>query len=195
MNITFLLDPLWGFFSFCQSSFTVRLAAVDNCPRPYNPHTPPFTGHYFWFLGRNREPGPARGITQVWGVPSPVDTVFTRCNCHGKTYIFKVHLLRYELNLLLQSRGTFEYIFFFGGGGLCRCDASREPSTGDMKTTRWTPDILKSLQQASTGFGVRSQLLCLCLSTRGGGSPSTSSREVMRSVSFKLNRKDQFDFV
>uniref|UniRef100_A0A8D3D059 Proteoglycan 4b n=1 Tax=Scophthalmus maximus TaxID=52904 RepID=A0A8D3D059_SCOMX len=60
-----------------------------------------FRGHYFWFLGRNREPGPARGITQVWGVPSPVDTVFTRCNCHGKTYIFKgAQYWRYENDAL-----------------------------------------------------------------------------------------------
>ncbi|KAM9385776.1 proteoglycan 4b [Pholidichthys leucotaenia] len=48
-----------------------------------------FRGHYFWFLDRNRVPGPAQGITQVWSVPSPIDTVFTRCNCQGKTYIFK----------------------------------------------------------------------------------------------------------
>ncbi|XP_028258743.1 proteoglycan 4b isoform X2 [Parambassis ranga] len=48
-----------------------------------------FRGHYFWFLDRNRVPSPARGITQVWGIPSPIDTVFTRCNCQGKTYIFK----------------------------------------------------------------------------------------------------------
>ncbi|XP_028301421.1 proteoglycan 4b isoform X2 [Gouania willdenowi] len=48
-----------------------------------------FRGHYFWFLDMNRVPGPAQGITQVWGVPSPIDTVFTRCNCQGKTYIFK----------------------------------------------------------------------------------------------------------
>ncbi|XP_070765717.1 proteoglycan 4b [Enoplosus armatus] len=48
-----------------------------------------FRGHYFWFLDRHRVPGPARGITQVWGVPSPIDTVFTRCNCQGKTYILK----------------------------------------------------------------------------------------------------------
>ncbi|XP_061739544.1 proteoglycan 4b isoform X4 [Nerophis ophidion] len=48
-----------------------------------------FRGHYFWFLDQNRVPGPARGITQTWGVPSPIDTAFTRCNCHGKTYIFK----------------------------------------------------------------------------------------------------------
>uniref|UniRef100_A0A3Q0S4I1 Proteoglycan 4b n=1 Tax=Amphilophus citrinellus TaxID=61819 RepID=A0A3Q0S4I1_AMPCI len=48
-----------------------------------------FRGHYFWLLDRNRVPSPPRGITQVWGVPSPIDTVFTRCNCQGKTYIFK----------------------------------------------------------------------------------------------------------
>uniref|UniRef100_A0A3Q2XKH5 Proteoglycan 4-like n=1 Tax=Hippocampus comes TaxID=109280 RepID=A0A3Q2XKH5_HIPCM len=48
-----------------------------------------FRGHLFWFLDRNRVPGPAHDITQMWGVPSPIDTVFTRCNCQGKTYIFK----------------------------------------------------------------------------------------------------------
>ncbi|XP_069009312.1 proteoglycan 4b isoform X1 [Embiotoca jacksoni] len=48
-----------------------------------------FRGHYFWLLGSDRVPGPAQSITQVWGVPSPIDTVFTRCNCNGKTYIFK----------------------------------------------------------------------------------------------------------
>lgn len=48
-----------------------------------------FRGHFFWFLDRNRVPGPARGITEAWGVPSPIDTAFTRCNCQGKTYIFK----------------------------------------------------------------------------------------------------------
>ncbi|XP_061152746.1 proteoglycan 4b isoform X1 [Syngnathus typhle] len=48
-----------------------------------------FRGHYFWLLDKNRVPGPARGITETWGVPSPIDTVFTRCNCQGNTYIFK----------------------------------------------------------------------------------------------------------
>ncbi|XP_034035493.1 proteoglycan 4b [Thalassophryne amazonica] len=48
-----------------------------------------FRGTIFWFLDNNMEPGPAQDITQMWGVPSPIDTVFTRCNCQGKTYIFK----------------------------------------------------------------------------------------------------------
>ncbi|XP_061093865.1 proteoglycan 4b isoform X1 [Conger conger] len=48
-----------------------------------------FRGHYFWVLDANRSPGPARGITDVWGIPSPIDTVFTRCQCEGKTYFIK----------------------------------------------------------------------------------------------------------
>ncbi|CAK6971309.1 proteoglycan 4b isoform X2 [Scomber scombrus] len=60
-----------------------------------------FRGHYFWFLDSNRVPGPARSITQVWGVPSPIDTVFTRCNCQGKTYIFKGNRYwRYENDVI-----------------------------------------------------------------------------------------------
>jgi hypothetical protein len=37
-----------------------------------------------------RPPSPPRRITEVWGIPSPIDTVFTRCNCEGKTFFFKV---------------------------------------------------------------------------------------------------------
>ncbi|XP_076135047.1 proteoglycan 4b isoform X1 [Alosa pseudoharengus] len=48
-----------------------------------------FRGHYFWMLDTMRVPGPARGITETWGIPSPIDTVFTRCNCQGKTYFLK----------------------------------------------------------------------------------------------------------
>ncbi|KAM7409721.1 hypothetical protein PAMA_001285 [Pampus argenteus] len=63
-----------------------------------------FRGHYFWSLDSNRVPGPARGITQVWGVPSPIDTAFTRCSCQGKTYIFKgAQYWRYENNVLDQG--------------------------------------------------------------------------------------------
>ncbi|XP_043986513.1 proteoglycan 4b isoform X1 [Gambusia affinis] len=48
-----------------------------------------FRGHFFWVLDRNLVPSSPKEITAVWGVPSPIDTVFTRCNCQGKTYIFK----------------------------------------------------------------------------------------------------------
>ncbi|XP_036199452.1 proteoglycan 4 isoform X4 [Myotis myotis] len=48
-----------------------------------------FRGHYFWMLNPLSPPSPPRRITEVWGIPSPIDTVFTRCNCDGKTFFFK----------------------------------------------------------------------------------------------------------
>uniref|UniRef100_A0A4W2C8M5 SMB domain-containing protein n=1 Tax=Bos indicus x Bos taurus TaxID=30522 RepID=A0A4W2C8M5_BOBOX len=48
-----------------------------------------FRGHYFWMLTPFTPPPPPRRITEVWGIPSPIDTVFTRCNCEGKTFFFK----------------------------------------------------------------------------------------------------------
>ncbi|KAF6293526.1 proteoglycan 4 [Rhinolophus ferrumequinum] len=48
-----------------------------------------FRGHYFWLLNPLSPPSPPRRITEVWGIPSPIDTVFTRCNCEGKTFFFK----------------------------------------------------------------------------------------------------------
>ncbi|XP_039547882.1 proteoglycan 4b isoform X3 [Pimephales promelas] len=48
-----------------------------------------FRGHYFWTLDKYRNPDPPQLITRVWGIPSPIDTVYTRCNCMGKTYFFK----------------------------------------------------------------------------------------------------------
>ncbi|XP_032249114.1 proteoglycan 4 [Phoca vitulina] len=48
-----------------------------------------FRGHYFWMLSPFNPPPPPRKITEVWGIPSPIDTVFTRCNCEGKTFFFK----------------------------------------------------------------------------------------------------------
>ncbi|XP_068096252.1 proteoglycan 4 isoform X8 [Hyperolius riggenbachi] len=48
-----------------------------------------FRGHNFWTLNQGGVTGIPRKITEVWGVPSPIDTVFTRCNCGGKTFFFK----------------------------------------------------------------------------------------------------------
>uniref|UniRef100_H9G5L5 SMB domain-containing protein n=1 Tax=Anolis carolinensis TaxID=28377 RepID=H9G5L5_ANOCA len=49
-----------------------------------------FRGHYYWLLNGTTPPTPSpRRITEVWGIPSPIDTVFSRCNCDGKTFFFK----------------------------------------------------------------------------------------------------------
>ncbi|XP_056379618.1 proteoglycan 4 isoform X3 [Hyla sarda] len=48
-----------------------------------------FRGQYFWMLNQGGVIESPRKITEVWGIPSPIDTVFTRCNCGGKTFFFK----------------------------------------------------------------------------------------------------------
>ncbi|XP_074506268.1 proteoglycan 4a [Sebastes fasciatus] len=49
-----------------------------------------FKGEMFWSVDPvSRSVGPPQSITDTLGVPSPIDTVFTRCNCHGNTYIIK----------------------------------------------------------------------------------------------------------
>ncbi|ERE72771.1 proteoglycan 4-like protein [Cricetulus griseus] len=62
---------------------------VDGLTTLHNGTLVAFRGHYFWMLNPFRPPSPPRRITEVWGIPSPIDTVFTRCNCEGKTFFFK----------------------------------------------------------------------------------------------------------
>lgn len=126
------------------------------------------SGHYFWVLDRNKVPGAAQGITQVWGVPSPIDTVFTRCNCQGKTYIFKVRLFLSACLSPLQKRDRSVW-------GPCR-----ETSTGDLKMAWWTRVTQNLSKLALMASGATSQRRCLCLSTGRGESRFTSSREVMK---------------
>ncbi|KAL6486018.1 hypothetical protein MHYP_G00054100 [Metynnis hypsauchen] len=104
-----------------------------------------FRGHYFWTLDSKRNPGPPLGITDVWGIPSPIDTVYTRCNCQGKTYFFKGdNYWRFENGIMdsgfprpisagfglsgqitaalsmPQYRSRKESVFFFKTGGLAQ---------------------------------------------------------------------------
>ncbi|XP_060545571.1 proteoglycan 4 [Pantherophis guttatus] len=49
-----------------------------------------FRGHYYWLLNGTSSPSPQpRKISEGWHIPSPIDTVFSRCNCDGKTFFFK----------------------------------------------------------------------------------------------------------
>ncbi|XP_063796299.1 proteoglycan 4 isoform X14 [Pseudophryne corroboree] len=48
-----------------------------------------FRGNYFWTLNQGGVTESPRKISEVWGIPSPIDTVFTRCNCGAKTFFFK----------------------------------------------------------------------------------------------------------
>uniref|UniRef100_A0A670YVX9 SMB domain-containing protein n=1 Tax=Pseudonaja textilis TaxID=8673 RepID=A0A670YVX9_PSETE len=49
-----------------------------------------FRDHYYWLLNGTSSPSPQpRKISEGWHIPSPIDTVFSRCNCDGKTFFFK----------------------------------------------------------------------------------------------------------
>ncbi|KAM8851010.1 proteoglycan 4a isoform 2-T3 [Spinachia spinachia] len=49
-----------------------------------------FKGDVFWSVDAiSRSVGRPQSIKDTLGVPSPIDTVFTRCNCLGHTYIIK----------------------------------------------------------------------------------------------------------
>lgn len=50
------------------------------------------SGDYFFELDeRSVRPGYPKRIKDVWGISGPIDAAFTRINCQGKTYLFKVH--------------------------------------------------------------------------------------------------------
>ncbi|XP_030607284.1 proteoglycan 4a isoform X2 [Archocentrus centrarchus] len=49
-----------------------------------------FKGKFFWSIDPvSRSVGHPQSITDALGVPSPIDTIFTRANCQGNTYIIK----------------------------------------------------------------------------------------------------------
>ncbi|KAA0719099.1 Proteoglycan 4 [Triplophysa tibetana] len=63
---------------------------IDGLATLFNGTIIVFKSHHFWLLNpKTKSAGPARSITKELGVPSPIDTAFTRCNCQGKTYIIK----------------------------------------------------------------------------------------------------------
>ncbi|KAK5869652.1 hypothetical protein PBY51_024354 [Eleginops maclovinus] len=110
-----------------------------------------FRGHYFWLLDRHMVPSPAQSITQMWGVPSPIDTVFTRCNCQGKTYIFKgPQYWRFEnvpeeerVSLLLQKRGNCAEIFLpFWHQSTCGKKVHNAVYTGGSRMVRQAVSLL-----------------------------------------------------
>nr|XP_033817186.1 proteoglycan 4 isoform X2 [Geotrypetes seraphini] len=75
-----------------------------------------FRDHYFWNLNPfgivTENP---RRISDVWGVPSPIDTVFTRCNCDGKTFFFKgSHYWRFT-NDIMDAGYPKQIVKGFGG--------------------------------------------------------------------------------
>lgn len=58
-----------------------------------------FQGEYFFELDdKSVISGYPKLIQDVWGISGPIDAAFTRINCQGKSYIFKV-----ETSISLES--------------------------------------------------------------------------------------------
>lgn len=54
-------------------------------------------GQYCYELDETAvRPGYPKLIKDVWGIEGPIDAAFTRINCQGKTYLFKVPDLQSE---------------------------------------------------------------------------------------------------
>ena len=80
------------------------------------------TGEYFFVLDEKSVlPGYPKLIKDVWGIKGPIDAAFTRINCQGKTYIFKVgHTLLYMYDSTLTC-GTFHGINIYMYLFCCEC--------------------------------------------------------------------------
>ncbi|KAA8587559.1 hypothetical protein FQN60_016421 [Etheostoma spectabile] len=105
-----------------------------------------FKGELLWSVDPvSRLVGPPQSITDTLGVSSPIDTVFTRCNCHRNTYIIKGdQYWRLDSNMVMEpgypkplasefpgltgsisaalavpaTRSSPETVYFFKNGGI-----------------------------------------------------------------------------
>lgn len=68
------------------------------------------SGELFWSVDPvSRSVGNPQSITDILGVPSPIDTIFTRCNCHGNTYIIKVQAVVTYIYQMNQNSNYYYY--------------------------------------------------------------------------------------
>lgn len=106
-------------------------------------------GEYFFALDRQSVlPGYPKLIKDVWGISGAIDAAFTRLNCQGKTYIFKVG--RQEI-VLIRSRVSHpcchNHLTF-------KQTLHRGTSTGGLITACWMTTILETSAWALTGFQI-----------------------------------------
>lgn len=96
--------------------FLCHLLLVTQLPPPSSPLYP---GKYFYELDKSSvRPGYPKLISDVWGIEGPIDAAFTRINCQGKTYLFKVG------RALLVTAPTFPF-----------------PTLGPSTCTWWLLDV------------------------------------------------------
>lgn len=73
-------------------------------------------------------PGYPKLIRDVWGIEGPIDAAFTRINCQGKTYLFKVPNLGAEGQGSGQLWRAWELVHQGCGGQEGQSQSTVEPA-------------------------------------------------------------------
>ncbi|XP_034411169.1 proteoglycan 4a [Cyclopterus lumpus] len=96
-----------------------------------------FKGGLVWSVDAvSRSVSRPQSITDTLGVPSPIDTVFTRCNCHGHTYIIKGdQYWRLDGNMVMEPGYPKPLVSEFPGLTGSISAALAAPATGSRAET------------------------------------------------------------
>ncbi|XP_034071296.1 proteoglycan 4-like isoform X2 [Gymnodraco acuticeps] len=158
-----------------------------------------FKGELLWSVDPvSRSVGGPQRITHTLGVSSPIDTVFTRCNCHAHTYIIKGdQFWRLDGNMVMEpgyprpltsefpgltgsiraalavpaTRSSPESVYFFKSGDIMQrfsFPAGSAPSCSNTPST--APKTRFTLQAGLLGAEVN-----IRVSLKGFPSPVTSA--------------------
>ncbi|CAK6969422.1 proteoglycan 4a [Scomber scombrus] len=159
-----------------------------------------FKGELFWSVDPvTRSAAPAQSIADILGVPSPIDTVFTRSNCHGNTYIIKGdQYWRFDKNMMLEpgfpkpltsefpglmggitaalslpaTKARPETIYFFKNGDLMQKFTYPPGSTPPCNMKSRSP---QKSRPANLAEGVLGAVINLKVSLKGFPSPITAA--------------------
>ncbi|XP_063741880.1 proteoglycan 4a [Eleginops maclovinus] len=162
-----------------------------------------FKGELLWSVDPvSRSVGGPQMITDTLGVSSPIDTVFTRCNCHAHTYIIKgEQLWRLDGNMVMEpgyprpltsefpgltgrisavlavpaTRSSPEIVYFFKSGDVMQRFSFPAGSAPCSNTPRTPPKARFTRQAVLRGAEVN-----IRVSLKGFPSPVTSALSLPR---------------
>ncbi|XP_033959660.1 proteoglycan 4a isoform X4 [Pseudochaenichthys georgianus] len=158
-----------------------------------------FKGELLWSVDpASRSAGGPRRTTHTLGVSSPIDTVFTRCNCHAHTYIITGdQVWRLDGNMVMEpgyprpltsefpgltgsiraalavpaSRSSPESVYFFKSGDIMQRFSFPAGSAPSCSNTPGTPPKTRFTRQA----GLLGAEVNIRVSLKGFPSPVTSA--------------------
>ncbi|KAK1879124.1 Proteoglycan 4 [Dissostichus eleginoides] len=176
-----------------------QLTASSSGRAPAAPTNQTQQGELLWSVDPvSRSVGGPQRITHTLGVSSPIDTVFTRCNCHAHTYIIKGdQFWRLDGNMVMEpgyprpltsefpgltgsiraalavpaSRSSLESVYFFKSGDIMQRFSFPAGSAPSCSHTPSTPPKTRFTRQA----GLLGAEVNIRVSLKGFPSPVTSA--------------------